>query len=202
MPIRRHPHPPVSRLHFQINGFPTISRTANSISSTSPCMGSSTAVPRPRVKHSLCRRGARNDFVPRRSPRATAGVRSARGGGLGGSPRSPHQGMRTGKRSCVSRGREARCVWCVRAQAASKRGALPHATIMSHASPGGVQGQASEIARHARAMLRLREGCNDSFVRYTGQFKPTVAEETERDESREMPGVVVFSRWRYAIRYG
>src|SRR5215813_1977907 len=29
MPIRRHPHPPVSRLHFQINGFPTISRTAN-----------------------------------------------------------------------------------------------------------------------------------------------------------------------------
>jgi hypothetical protein len=41
-------------------------------------------------------------------------------------------------------------------------------------------------------MLRLREDCNDSFVRYTGQFKPTVTEETERDESREMPGVVVF----------
>src|SRR5437899_5171414 len=53
------------------------------ISSASPRMGLSSAVPRPRVGRSSCRRGARNGFVPWRSPHETAGVRSALGAGGG-----------------------------------------------------------------------------------------------------------------------
>src|SRR5882724_4389315 len=55
------------------------------ISSRSAPRASSSAVPRPRVGRSLSRHDARSGFVPRRSPRETAGVRSAPGGGLGGS---------------------------------------------------------------------------------------------------------------------
>src|SRR4030095_82214 len=59
------------------------------ISFTSPPRGSSSAVPRPHVERSLCRRGARNGFVPRHLLRATASARCAPGDGLGGSQRRP-----------------------------------------------------------------------------------------------------------------
>jgi len=109
------------------------------ISSRSLRRGLSSGVPRRHVARSLCRRDAPSGFVPQRHLRATADVRSAPGGGLGGSQRSPHQGMLTGNGGFVSRGIEARCVWCFRALAAGKRFALPHATIMIHASLGGIQ---------------------------------------------------------------
>ena len=47
------------------------------ISFTSPHRGSSSAVPRPHVERALCRRGARNGFVPRTSC-ARQPVRGAR----------------------------------------------------------------------------------------------------------------------------
>src|SRR5512138_1400585 len=43
------------------------------------------------------------------------------------------------------------------AGAAGKRWALPHARIMIHQPLGGFQGQATDIAIHAREILRMRE---------------------------------------------
>ena len=67
------------------------------------------------------------------------------------------------------------------AGAAGKRFALPHSTIMIHQPLGGVQGQATEIEIHAREILRMRDVLNDILVRHTGQPKPKIAEDTERD---------------------
>ena len=58
------------------------------ISSSSPRRGPSSAVPKSRVKRSLCRRDVHSGFVPQRRPRGPVGVPSApgAGGGAGGRP--------------------------------------------------------------------------------------------------------------------
>lgn len=49
-----------------------------------------------------------------------------------------------------------------------KRYALPNSSIMIHQPSGGASGQASDIAIHAREILRVRERLNRIFQKHTG----------------------------------
>jgi ATP-dependent Clp protease, protease subunit len=49
------------------------------------------------------------------------------------------------------------------------RFALPNARIMVHQPSGGFQGQASDIERHAKEILEVRQRLNQIYVRHTGQ---------------------------------
>lgn len=49
-----------------------------------------------------------------------------------------------------------------------KRYALPNASIMIHQPSGGASGQASDIAIHAREILRVRERLNRMYQKHTG----------------------------------
>jgi ATP-dependent Clp protease, protease subunit len=62
-----------------------------------------------------------------------------------------------------------------------KRFALPHARIMIHQPMGGFQGQASDIAIHAKEILRMREKLNELLAHHTGQDISTIAADTDRD---------------------
>ncbi|MBI3732157.1 MAG: ATP-dependent Clp protease proteolytic subunit [Chloroflexi bacterium] len=62
-----------------------------------------------------------------------------------------------------------------------KRYALPNATIHLHQPLGGMEGQASDIAIHAKEILRLRDSINEILARATGQPLEKIAHDTERD---------------------
>jgi ATP-dependent Clp protease protease subunit len=67
------------------------------------------------------------------------------------------------------------------AGAKGKRFALPHSRIMIHQPLGGAQGQASDIAIHAKEILRMKEELNQLLSEHTGQDIETVEKDTERD---------------------
>ena len=67
------------------------------------------------------------------------------------------------------------------AGAKGKRYALPNARIMIHQPLGGFQGQASDIAIHAKEILYLRERLNGMMAHHTGQDMATLEKDTDRD---------------------
>jgi ATP-dependent Clp protease, protease subunit len=67
------------------------------------------------------------------------------------------------------------------AGAKGKRFALPNARIMIHQPMGGFQGQASDIAIHAKEILRVREDINRILAKHTGQDLPKIQSDTDRD---------------------
>jgi len=62
-----------------------------------------------------------------------------------------------------------------------KRYTLPNATIHLHQPLGGAEGQATDIAIHAKEILRLRDKINNILVKATGQPMERIAQDTERD---------------------
>ena len=62
-----------------------------------------------------------------------------------------------------------------------KRFALPNSTVMIHQPLGGFQGQASDIAIHAKFILALRERLNKLMALHTGKSVEEVARDTDRD---------------------
>ena len=62
-----------------------------------------------------------------------------------------------------------------------KRYALPHSEVMIHQPLGGYEGQVSDIAIHAKNILRIREEMYDVIVKHTGKTKEAVAADTDRD---------------------
>ena len=64
---------------------------------------------------------------------------------------------------------------------AGKRYCLPHSRMMIHQPLGGFQGQATDIAIHAKEILLIRDKLNDILARHTGQPIDKVALDTERD---------------------
>jgi ATP-dependent Clp protease protease subunit len=62
-----------------------------------------------------------------------------------------------------------------------KRYALPNSRIMIHQPWGGVQGQASDIERQAREILRLKERLNQILAFHTGKPLDTIVKDTDRD---------------------
>ncbi|MBF0329241.1 MAG: ATP-dependent Clp endopeptidase proteolytic subunit ClpP [Nitrospirae bacterium] len=62
-----------------------------------------------------------------------------------------------------------------------KRFALPHSRIMIHQPTGGFYGQATDIAIHAKEILKLKETLNGIMSKHSGQDIEKVRADTERD---------------------
>lgn len=67
------------------------------------------------------------------------------------------------------------------AGAKGKRFALPNARIMIHQPLGGFQGQASDIAIHAKEILSIRERLNKLMAKHSGQPLARIEKDTDRD---------------------
>ncbi|MDQ6989770.1 MAG: ATP-dependent Clp endopeptidase proteolytic subunit ClpP [Mariprofundaceae bacterium] len=67
------------------------------------------------------------------------------------------------------------------AGANGKRYALPNARVMIHQPLGGFQGQATDIAIHAKEILKLKDELNQMMAKHTGQPLEKLAEDVERD---------------------
>ena len=64
---------------------------------------------------------------------------------------------------------------------AGHRFALPNARIMVHQPSGGFQGQASDIERHARDILKMKRRLNEIYVKHTGRTYEEVEKTLDRD---------------------
>lgn len=62
-----------------------------------------------------------------------------------------------------------------------KRFALPSARVMIHQPWGGVEGQESDIAIHAKEIIRLKELTIKHFSEHTGKSEEQVRKDMERD---------------------
>jgi len=67
------------------------------------------------------------------------------------------------------------------AGAKGKRFALPNSRMMIHQPLGGFQGQASDIAIHAKEILSIREKLNRIMSEHTGQPIERIEKDTDRD---------------------
>jgi ATP-dependent Clp protease protease subunit len=67
------------------------------------------------------------------------------------------------------------------AGAHGKRYALPNSRVMIHQPLGGFQGQASDIAIHAKEILYLKSRLNDMLAKHTGQSMEAIERDTDRD---------------------
>lgn len=65
--------------------------------------------------------------------------------------------------------------------ARGKRYSLPHSRMMIHQPLGGFQGQASDIAIHAKEILGIREKLNKVLAEHTGQPIEKIRQDTDRD---------------------
>lgn len=65
--------------------------------------------------------------------------------------------------------------------AAGKRFALPNAEVMIHQPLGGTEGQASDIAIHARHILKTKDRLNGILAVHSGQSLKQVELDTDRD---------------------
>lgn len=65
--------------------------------------------------------------------------------------------------------------------AKGKRFILPSARVMIHQPWGGVEGQTSDIAIHAKEIIRLKKLSIDYFANHTGKSVEQVAQDIERD---------------------
>lgn len=64
---------------------------------------------------------------------------------------------------------------------AGKRLVLPSARVMIHQPWGGVEGQSSDIAIHAKEILRLKKLSIQYFAHHTGKSEDKIAQALERD---------------------
>lgn len=62
-----------------------------------------------------------------------------------------------------------------------KRFALPNSRIMIHQPMGGFQGQATDIAIHAKEILKMKDSLNGILSKHTGQALEKIQVDTERD---------------------
>jgi ATP-dependent Clp protease protease subunit len=67
------------------------------------------------------------------------------------------------------------------AGAHGKRYCLPNSRVMIHQPLGGFQGQASDIAIHAKEILYLKSRLNDMLAKHTGQSMEAIERDTDRD---------------------
>lgn len=67
------------------------------------------------------------------------------------------------------------------AGAKGKRFSLPNSRVMIHQPSGGFQGQASDIAIHAKEILELRARLNGIYHKHTGQPISEIEKAMERD---------------------
>jgi ATP-dependent Clp protease protease subunit len=61
------------------------------------------------------------------------------------------------------------------------RFSTPNARIMVHQPSGGFQGQASDIERHARDIIKMKRRLNEVYVKHTGRTYEEVEKTLDRD---------------------
>jgi ATP-dependent Clp protease protease subunit len=62
-----------------------------------------------------------------------------------------------------------------------QRFALPNSRVMLHQPSGGAQGQATDIARHAQEIVKLKRRLNEIYSRHTGQPVDAIEKALDRD---------------------
>ncbi|MGM0443785.1 MAG: ATP-dependent Clp endopeptidase proteolytic subunit ClpP [Fibrobacterota bacterium] len=62
-----------------------------------------------------------------------------------------------------------------------KRYSLPHSNFMLHQPLGGTTGQASDVAIHAKEIVRVKDNLMSILAHHTGKRKATIRKDTERD---------------------
>ena len=62
-----------------------------------------------------------------------------------------------------------------------KRYALPHSRIMLHPPLGGAGGQASDVAIHAKEIIRIKETLNKILHKHSGKDLDVIAKDTDRN---------------------
>ncbi|OMJ30341.1 ATP-dependent Clp protease proteolytic subunit [Smittium culicis] len=67
------------------------------------------------------------------------------------------------------------------AGAPGMRYSLPNSSIMIHQPSGGAEGQATDIAIHAKEILKTRDRINKIYVSHTGQSLESIEKSMERD---------------------
>jgi len=67
------------------------------------------------------------------------------------------------------------------AGAPGKRSALPNARIMIHQPSAGFQGQASDIAIHAKEILKVKTRLNEIYAKHTGRDVSVIEADMDRD---------------------
>lgn len=67
------------------------------------------------------------------------------------------------------------------AGAPKKRSCLPNSRVMIHQPLGGFQGQASDIAIHAKEIMEIKDRLNHILAKHTGQPIERVQRDTDRD---------------------
>lgn len=67
------------------------------------------------------------------------------------------------------------------AGAPGKRSALPNARIMIHQPSAGFQGQASDIAIHAKEILKVKARLNEIYANHTGKAVSVIEADMDRD---------------------
>ena len=77
--------------------------------------------------------------------------------------------------------------------AKGKRFALPHSEIMIHQPLGGAEGQATDIAIHAKHILATKDTLNELIAKHSNHPIEQVKEDTERDK---------FMSAKEALKYG
>jgi ATP-dependent Clp protease protease subunit len=90
-----------------------------------------------------------------------------------------------------------------------QRFALPNSRVMLHQPSGGAQGQATDIARHAQEILKLKRRLNDIYARHTGQPVEAIEKALDRDyfltaEEAKTFGIIdqVFTKRPAALELG
>ena len=74
------------------------------------------------------------------------------------------------------------------AGAPGKRNALPNARVMIHQPLAGMpRAPASDVAIHAREILKAREILNQIYARHTGRSADEIQRDTERDNFMSAP---------------
>ena len=87
------------------------------------------------------------------------------------------------------------------AGAAGKRSALPNARIMIHQPSAGFQGQASDIAIHAKEILKVKNRLNEIYAKHTGKDVSVIEADMDRDNflSSQLVGL---NHFRFIPLYG
>lgn len=67
------------------------------------------------------------------------------------------------------------------AGAKGKRLCLPNSEILLHQVMGGAQGQASDVAIHAKQIIKIRERMNKIIAKHTAQPYSKIEKDTDRD---------------------
>jgi ATP-dependent Clp protease protease subunit len=90
---------------------------------------------------------------------------------------------------------------------AKMRVALPNARVMVHQPSGGFRGQASDIARPAEDIIKIKKRLNEIYVKHTGRDYDTIEKTLDRDhfmsaeEAREF-GIVDHVYEKRAVQPG